>query len=158
MPWVPCYPLTARYILLDSSDLLSGLLLTAFYVFLYLLLIPSYCIHIILCLFPFLYFRFAYLSKTIKLLFPLRYPIICDTLIFRWYTYEHMNMIWACVRFYDFYRLLFAQFSKYKPISAFLSRQLACLRYLGANAIVTRFTIGKGHMKHDFSVLINPRT
>ena len=32
------------------------------------------------CRFPYLYFILAYFSKIIKLLFPLRYPIICDTL------------------------------------------------------------------------------
>ena len=32
------------------------------------------------CLFPYLYFRFAWRSNIMRLLLPLRYPIICDTL------------------------------------------------------------------------------
>ena len=47
-------------------------------------LVPPYCIHIVAfapkCRFPYLYFRFACRSNIISELFPLRYPINCDTL------------------------------------------------------------------------------
>ena len=49
-------------------------------VLLYLLFIPSDRVYIVSRLSPYLYFKFACRSNIIKLLFPLRYPMICDTL------------------------------------------------------------------------------
>ena len=65
--------LIACYILLQ---LISYILL---FCFLFLPTVSTYFPLHQNCLFPYLYFKFACLSNIIKLLFPLRYPIICDT-------------------------------------------------------------------------------
>ena len=54
----------------------------------------------------------------------------------RWDTQQHMNMIWTCLCFYDFYTFLFAQFSQdFSDISFqltvdFFSSVFRCKHYM----------------------------
>ena len=107
---LPAYPYTGLLILLMSFG--RKIYLPAFVFVCILLLLFYFCLlfllnilYILKCLFPYcmrcnsvetykaeqtikivwevgLYFILAYFSKIIKLLFPLRYPIFCDTLFF----------------------------------------------------------------------------
>ena len=93
---------------------------------------------------PYLYFKFACLSNIIKLLFPLRYPMICDTL----YLGGILMSIWiwsghACASIIStpFYS---HNFLKICPISLLIWPYITILRYFGANAIL--FSITQGYM------------
>ena len=76
-----------------------------------------------------LYFILAYFSKIIKLLFPLRYPIFCDTLFFDGFDTSicmcslqaSASIISTCFYSHNFLSIT--------PISAFIFSQITCRRY-----------------------------
>ena len=84
------------------------------------------------CRFPYLYFRFACRSNIISELFPLRYPINCDTLylggiltsIWIWSGQVSASIISTPLYSHSFLRML--------PISARICPYIASLRYFGA--------------------------
>lgn len=103
-------------------------------------LVPPYCIHIVEplhqnCRFPYLYFRFACRSNIISELFPLRYPINCDTLylggmltsIWIWSGQVSASIISTPLYSHSFLRML--------PISVRICPYIACLRYFGAKTM-----------------------
>ena len=108
-----------------------------FDILLYLLFISAYRIHIVLSgpemLLPYLYLRFAWRSNIIKLLLPLRYPIICDTLYFGgilssiWIWSGHASASIISIPF-CWHNCLYIF-----PIFALISLYIAILLYLGAN-------------------------
>ena len=80
-------------------------------------------------LFPYLYFKFARLSKIMRELFPFKYPTISDTCI--WTIYDSDNILPLSFAFLSHHCLsLF-------PISAFIFPYIICLLYFGANMIFT---------------------
>ena len=110
------------------------------YVFLYYLLIFPYLINIISStpklLYPYLYFKFAYFSNIIKLLFPFKYPITWATLylggidnyICIWSGHASASIISIPLYWHNFLNIT--------PISLFILPYITCLRYFGANTFV----------------------
>ena len=82
---------------------------------------------------PYLYFKFACLSNIIKLLFPLRYPMICDTLylggilmsIWIWSGHACASIIYTPFCSHNFLKIC--------PISLLIWPYITILRYFGAN-------------------------
>ena len=85
------------------------------------------------CLSPYLYFKFACLSKIIRLLFPLRYPIICATLylggmlrsMWIWSGHASASMISTPFCSHNFLRIC--------PISFLICPYITIRRYFGVN-------------------------
>ena len=102
-------------------------------------LVPPYCIHIVAFApklpIPYLYFRFACRSNIISELFPLRYPINCDTLylggiltsIWIWSGHVSASIISTPLYSHSFLRML--------PISVRICPYIASLRYFGAKTM-----------------------
>lgn len=59
------------------------------------------------------------------LLFPLRYPIICDTLYLGGMLISMCIWVWACLCFDDFHAFLIASFSEYLSY-VFLDLSIYC--------------------------------
>ena len=113
-------------------QLISDILCNRFFV-------PSYCIYIVSlhqnCRFPYLYFKLACLSNIISELFPLRYPINCDTLYFggiltskrMWPGHASAPIISTPLYSHNFLIIL--------PTSAFICPYIICLRYFGTKTM-----------------------
>ena len=82
---------------------------------------------------PVLILQVACRSNIIRLLFPFSVSHNLGYAVLRRDAYQHADVVWACLCFYDFYALLLAQLPQYDPMSSFIFTYISIRLYFGAN-------------------------